>query len=240
MAYFYSKHFHLLSKGRRSLPKEWPLAWSTTYYKEYPRFQTIELSDEAPQADLFSVIQSRASSRVYQKLPITIRDVSALLKYGCGNTHLMEGDDGRHHRAAPSAGARFPIEAYLLVLCQSEGLGAGVYHYRIREHKLEVLQLRSFDINEVRELLTYEWAWEASAVIFLTAVFGRTEEKYGIRGYRYVLLEAGHITQNICLISTALGINVCPLAGTRDEKVESLLGIDGISESLVYSVALGR
>lgn len=241
---FSSGNFHRLSQEHKPLPKEWPQAWTTTFYKEYPRFQTIAFPEVSPSADLFSTIQTRTSVRTYTDKPIELSDLGTLLRYSCGNTQPMINDDGsdggRSHRATPSGGARFPIEAYLLVIRPSADLAAGMYHYRVREHKLEVLQVRSFDVDELKQLLTYEWAWEASAVIFLTAVFARTQDKYGLRGYRYILLEAGHIIQNICLVSTAIGVNACPLAGTHDELVEKLLEIDGIGESLIYSVALGR
>lgn len=244
MTYFSPRSFHRFSKQHQFLPEEWPVAWKKTYYKEYPRFQTIDLPDAPPEADLFTVIKTRVSHRSYGKIGLTISDIGTLLKYSCGNTQAMvddEGNDsGRYHRASPSGGARFPIESYLLVLYSVDGLSPGIYHYRVREHRLETLQLRSIGADEVKQILTYEWAWEASVIVFLTAVFWRTENKYGRRGYRYILLEAGHITQNICLISTALGISACPLAGTHDEAVESLLEIDGISESLVYAVALGK
>ena len=239
-----SQSFHRLSKQHTSLPKEWPSAWTTTFYKEYPRLETLLLPDTPPQADLFGLIQKRASRREYRDIPLTRKEIGVLLKYACGNTFSMDTVDteggGRSHRAAPSGGARFPIEAYLFVLRPSDDLPAGVYHYRIREHLLEVLEKRALETDEIHQLLTYEWAWSASVVVVLTAVFRRTQDKYGERGYRYILLEAGHITQNICLVGTALDIAVCPLAGTRDTMVEKLLSLDGVSESLIYAIALGK
>lgn len=244
MSDFSSRHFHHVTKRHKQTPEKWPEIWNKTLYKEYPRLKTIALSDALHEVDLFSLIKTRVSRRTYSELTVTLLDIGTLLKYSCGNTHIMYNDDGsecgRSHRAVPSAGARFPIEAYVVIIRPSDDLSAGIYHYRVREHKLEVLCVRTFDAKDVQQLLTYEWAWEASAVVFLTAVFNRMQDKYGERGYRYILLEAGHIAQNICLISTALGIHTCPLAGTHDEAVESLLKIDGISESLVYAVALGR
>ena len=239
--------FHRVSKMHKAIPPldQWPSEWTKTFYKEYKRLPTIALPEVSPEGDLFDVIRRRVSNRVYTGQAVTLTDFSSLFQYACGNTARMvniDGSDsgGRYHRAAPSGGARFPIEAYLLVIRPSDGLEAGVYHYRVREHKLEILQTRAFDVEDLKQLLTYEWAWESSAVIFLTAVFARTQNKYGLRGYRYILLEAGHIIENMCLVSTAIGVSACPLAGTYDEAVEKLLGIDGVSESLVYSVALGK
>ena len=73
----------------------------------------------------------------------------------------------------------------------------------------------------------------------MTAVFSRNQMKYGERGYRYVLLEAGHIGQNMYLNAAALSLKCCALGGTIDSKLEKFLDIDGITESVVYAVAFG-
>jgi SagB-type dehydrogenase family enzyme len=74
----------------------------------------------------------------------------------------------------------------------------------------------------------------------MTDVFWRNQNKYGERGYRYILLEAGHIGQNIYLVSEALGLKCCALGGTRDENLEELVDIDGVTESVVYALAVGK
>ena len=73
----------------------------------------------------------------------------------------------------------------------------------------------------------------------MTAVFQRTQMKYAERGYRYVLLEAGHIGQNICLVANAVGLASCPIVGTYDAALERLIDIDGVTESVVYALGLG-
>lgn len=83
--------------------------------------------------------------------------------------------------------------------------------------------------------------YKVPAVFFLmTAVFHRNQVKYGERGYRYILIETGHIGQNLYLVSEAAGIKCRALGGTRDENIEKLLDIDGIGESVVYAVAVGK
>ena len=74
----------------------------------------------------------------------------------------------------------------------------------------------------------------------MTSQFERTQMKYGERGYRYILLEAGHIGQNICLVSETLGLKCCALGGTMDKNLEELLDIDGETESVVYGFAIGK
>ena len=76
-------------------------------------------------------------------------------------------------------------------------------------------------------------------LLAITGVFDRTQVKYGERGYRYALLEAGHVGQNVYLATQALGLGCCGLAGTRDLAIEELLGIDGVTESLLYTLVIG-
>jgi SagB-type dehydrogenase family enzyme len=80
----------------------------------------------------------------------------------------------------------------------------------------------------------------AAAILVIGAVFGRTSVKYGERGYRLVLLDAGHAMQNALLAATGLGLAACPLGGFVDDEMNALVGLDGIGENVVYACALGR
>lgn len=157
-----------------------------------------------------------------------------MLKYSAGIT-----DKINIRRAHPSAGARFPLEIYPLVMIPTEGMNAGLYHYNIKNNLLDVLWENSFSQIDIAQLFTYEWMQHASIVIIITAKFARNEIKYGERGYRYILLEAGHIGQNLCLAARALHLKCCAIGGIRDKNIEHLLDIDGETESLVYALAIG-
>ena len=119
-------------------------------------------------------------------------------------------------------------------------LKAGLYHYNVKDHALDVLWDREFSDDDIGQIFTYPWVRDAAIGIVMTAVFSRNQSKYGERGYRYILLEAGHIGQNIYLVSEALGLKCCALGGTRDENLEKLIDIDGITESVVYGFAVGK
>ena len=80
---------------------------------------------------------------------------------------------------------------------------------------------------------------QTAAVVFIGAVFWRTRFKYGQRGYRFALLEAGHVMQNLLLAATALEIPALPLGGFYDDRVDALLGLNGVDESALYGVVLG-
>lgn len=229
-----------LLKGHPYIPEDsrkWPEEWLTTYYKTYPRMPHVSLLNERPSADFFELVSRRASRRDFNKNPICFGELSALLKYSCGTTGELE--TGRLRRAQASGGARFPIEVYLLLFQPNDILASGLYHYNVKDHALDVLLERPFSDQDMQSFFTYPWVKNASVALILTAVFWRTQHKYGERGYRYVLLEAGHIAQNVYLVAEALGLKCCALAGTRDEKIEELLDIDGVTESVVYALILG-
>lgn len=241
----HSQFFHSISKdkqlGHPPIPQEdryWPKEWKTTYHKTYPRFEKIDLSRKTVSADFSQLIKNRQSRRDFFREPITKDELSYLLEYSCGDTSQLNGH--RRRRAQPSGGARFPIEVYPFVLRSSNDLKSGLYHYNVSDHQLDVMWKKEFSDEDLASLFTYKWVQDAALVLIMTAVFWRTQNKYGERGYRYILLEAGHIGQNIYLASEALALKCCALAGTKDEQVEKLLDIDGATESLIYAMVVGR
>ena len=241
----FSKIFHQSSKDHvkghppvPADPQDWPAEWRTTYYKSYPRLPKIDLGGTPPPADLFELLKKRRSRRKFTRAPFQKFELSLLLKYSGGTTHPTS--DGRYHRAHPSAGARFPIEIYPVVLRSGEDLEAGIYHYQVKNYALDILWERPFSDGDLDQLFSYSFVKDAALAIVMTAVFSRTQNRYGERGYRYILAEAGHIGQNIYLVAEALGLKCCALASTDDIEIERLLDIDGVTESLVYALAVGK
>jgi len=241
----FSAAFHRASKdhnaGRtRPIPGNdalWPPEWTTTYYKSYPRFRKIPLEKTDLTSDLFECIGKRRSVRSFPSEPVSKTHLSTLLQHACGIVERYADKNPR--RAYPSGGARYPIEIYTLVFAEKGEISPGLYHYNVQDHALDVLWERPFSADEIGTLFTYKWAQGASCAIVMTAVFQRTQMKYAERGYRYVLLEAGHIGQNICLVANAVGLACCPIVGTYDTPLERLIDIDGVTESVVYALALG-
>ena len=128
----------------------------------------------------------------------------------------------------------------MLVFRPGDGLEAGAYHYQVSEHALELLRARPFTAEDVRALFIPAWTAGASVAVVMTGVFERNQQKYGERGYRQILIEAGHMGQNICLVAEALGLKCCPVTGAYDDKLEELLDVDGVSESFLYAIILGK
>jgi SagB-type dehydrogenase family enzyme len=195
-----------------------------------------------PDLPLWQVIAARRSCREFADAPIDVRDLAALLQAGYGPTHSLESENGRRAlplRAVPSGGALYPLELYVAAL-RVEGLLSGLYHFDPLKPVLAAA-LDSLSAEDVASISTYpEIVRECAAVIFLAAVFGRTRFKYGVRGYRFALLEAGHVAQNILLTATALGLGAVPLGGYYDRLTDEFLGLDGVNESTLYMVAVGK
>lgn len=213
----------------------WPESWKTVAYKSIERAGRILLSPHKIRAmDFYEVIRSRKSPQKFTSVPITLEQLADVLQLSYGENN--EGSVSR--RLVPSGGARYPLELYVLAL-NVEGLVPGVYHYNIKDHRLEHYFWEDFTQDEIAKYTIYSWVKTAGALIIISSIFGRTTQKYGSRGYRYALLEAGHVGQMICLGARYLGCNARPLTGTNDEGVEKLLGIDGEYESILYSVAVG-
>jgi SagB-type dehydrogenase family enzyme len=195
-----------------------------------------------PDLPLWQAIATRRSCREFADAPIDVRDLAALLQAGYGATHSLESHDGRRAlplRAVPSGGALYPLELYAAAL-RVDDLPAGLYHFDPLKAGLAVAR-DSLSPDEVASLSTYpEIVRDCAALVLVAAVFGRTRFKYGVRGYRFALLEAGHVAQNVLLTATALGIGAVPLGGYYDRLTDEFLGLDGVNESTLYTVAVGR
>lgn len=226
------------SKGHIPIPfndNEWPEDWKKTHYKIYERLPKLELpKPNKITFDVTEVLKKRRSIRDFSETSLSKQELSNLFYWACG-----EGV-GEGHRVYPSGGGRFPVELYVVNLAAQADFGAGVYHYNFKEHNFDILWKKDFSKEERAAMFGYPWAKKSSIVILMTGVFNRTINKYGERGYRFVLLEAGHIGQNLSLVSTALGLGSCALGGVNEEYFEDLLDLEKDEESLVYSMVIGK
>ena len=163
-------------------------------------------------------LASRRSDRHFADTPLTLADAAQLLWAAQGITRA-EG-----LRTAPSAGALYPLEIYL-VAGAVVTVPAGVYRYLPAHHRLE----RTVSGDPRRELASaafhQNWIAEAPAMIVIAAVVRRTRLKYGERGERYVPIEAGHAAQNVCLQAVALGLGTTLVGAFADAEVKRLLGL---------------
>jgi SagB-type dehydrogenase family enzyme len=186
---------------------------------------TLPAPRQQGRVSLEEALAQRRSIRAYGGRLLTWDEVSQLLWAAQGTT------DPRGLRTAPSAGALYPLEVYLI-------LPGGWYQYRSQGHQLQ--QLGSADLRE--ELwaagLRQEPLRQAPAIFVITAVVERTARKYGQRAERYAVLEAGHAAQNLLLQATALGLGAVPIGAFDDDRVRAALGLDA-SFTPLYLIPVG-
>ncbi len=208
------------------------------FYKKYPSAKTMMLSRETPTEALSIVdtLKKRRSVRSFSPKPLSLDALSFLL-WASSGVHRRE--QGYEFRTAPSAGALYPIETYLLVN-NVENLQKALYHYNIEAHALETLKVGDFAEKMAREALEQKMLIEASVALIWTAVFERSKWKYAQRAYRYVYLEAGHIAQNLALAATSIGLGSCQIAAFFDDEINQTLGVDGAEESVLYLSVVGH
>ena len=193
-----------------------------------------------PTMALAEAVAERFSCRRFADAPLAAAELSTLLGTAYGiRGRVFLGELEFLERPVPSGGGLYPLEVYVLARWV-ETLEPGVYHYAVLPHAVEQVRSLAMPARFVSELfLGQPYAAEASAVVVLTAVAERSLWKYGDRGYRYVLLEAGHVAQNLNLTAAALGLGCFNLGGFFDDDLSALLGLDADREFPLYGVAVG-
>jgi SagB-type dehydrogenase family enzyme len=235
----YGRDFQDRSKYDRDNMEPHFLDWDSQppVYKEYPDRPVVELPKPAfsGPVDLQSVISRRRSVRTFSKKAVTLQQLSTMLWASAGVTKMASGFG---FRAAPSAGALYPVETYV-VANNVEGLEAGLYHYNVKKHALEELRRGVFGKAAAGAALDQDIAAGAAVDFVWTAVFQRSIWKYRQRAFRYVYLDCGHIAGQLSLAAVALGLGSCNIAAVYDREMNALLGVDGEEESVLYMCCVG-
>lgn len=175
---------------------------------------------------------ARRSVRSYRAGPLTLAEAGQLLWAAQGIT--AEGE----LRTAPSAGALYPLETWLIA-GEVEGIAPGVHHYRPESHDLVLVKPGDLRRELAEAAISQDCVREGAATIVIAAVYARTREKYGERAARYVLLEAGHAAQNVCLQATALGLGIVTVGAFHDQTVKNVTGLPQQQEP-IYLLPAGR
>jgi len=214
-------------------------------YKQYPKAKRIKLPQikELPSNNISfdQVVSSRRSRREFSDAELNIDDFSKILYQSYGITGEKSLADGeiQYFRAVPSGGALYPAEIYLGIR-RVTGIEPGFYHYNVVNHELELMIPGDPTDSLYHICCQQEYARQASVVILISGVLQRTKRKYGERGYRYVLLDVGHLGQNIYLACTALDLEVMTTCGFFDDEANRVLRIDGVDETMLYVAFIGK
>jgi SagB-type dehydrogenase family enzyme len=181
----------------------------------------IKLPEPRLESDISveQALLNRRSMRSYQNQALTVAEVGQLLWAAQGITETSRG-----LRTAPSAGATFPFEVYL-VAGNVTGLGAGIYQYDYHDHCLVLRREGDFRARLSGSALKQSSITSGAVNIVLTGIYGRTTRRYSDRGIRYVHIEAGHIAQNVFLQAVALGLGSVPIGAFNDHSVKKALDL---------------
>lgn len=209
--------------------------------KRYPRARARDLPRVPAASEFPRVLLARRTWRQFSKRPLPLNALSTLLGLTGGIQHwaTAEGQADLPLKTSPSGGARHPIELYVWAR-RVEGLTPGLYHYAPDRHRLELLKAQRQQPSIRRYLPGQFWYEGAAALVFFTAVYERYLWKYSYpRAYRAVLIEAGHQCQTFCLVATWLGLAPFCSMALADSEIEADLGLDGISEAVLYAAGVG-
>lgn len=198
------------------------------------RMDVIRLPEPRRQSNVSveSALQSRRSVREYRDEPLTLSDVSQLLWAAQGCT----GPEGA--RAAPSAGALYPLEVYL-VAGRVNDLASGIYRYRPQHHELVRVAEGDKRASLASAALDQDCVRNAAVTIVVAAVYERVTKKYGKRGVMYVHMEAGHAAQNVHLQAVSLNLGTVAVGAFEDEPMKKLLTLPA-EEQPLYLLPVGR
>lgn len=237
------KFFHENTKRNIYYPIEEPSFITKPHmFKEYPNLPRIVLQKPITGLDtnLDQVILGRRSCRNFRNEALTQQELSKLLWYSYGITDktIYERFEvlGRPN---PSAGALYPFELYLSIF-NVEDIEPGIYHYCPIDHSLEQLKIGNFSNKLVQYFMGQYYISDASLIIMLSGITDRITWKYDVRGYRYLLIEAGHIVQTLNLIAVSLNLAGLCLGGFYDDPLCEFIGIDSLTEPIIYGLAIGH
>ncbi|MGP0565482.1 SagB/ThcOx family dehydrogenase [Nitrospina sp. 32_T5] len=214
-------------------------------YKQYSHVKKVKL---IPKEELYmsdqrfdETIATRRSIRDFGEEPLSLREFSKIMHQSYGITGQMPipGGGVQTLRSAPSGGGLYPAEIYLAVR-RVESIEPGIYHYNVPHHELELLVPGDPTDAAYEACCNQEHVKRAGVVVMISGVFQRTKRKYGERGYRYVLLDVGHLGQNIYLSCHNLGLAVMTTCGFFDDIANDLLRLDGVDETMLYVAFLGK
>ena len=209
--------------------------------KRYRNCPTTRLPKPDTAGEFPHVLESRRTWRRFARAPVSLEHLSDVLALTFRVQDWVElpGIGKVALKTSPSGGARHPIECYVLAL-RVNGLPRGLYHYRPDTHALECLSPRATPGQVGKYLPGQGWYGNASVIVLMTAVFARTRWRYpSPRAYRVILAETGHVCQTFCLASTWRGLAPFCTMALADSVIERDLGIDGVSEAVMYAAGFG-
>lgn len=192
--------------------------------------------------DIYTCIKERRSTRFYSDKPISLNELSYLLWATQGITSTNKS--GLTFRTVPCSGATHSFESYLLIR-NVEELQKGVYRYLPVEHKL-LFMFELGDIeNEIDEITLDQpfvphFANKAAVLFIWSTTPYRSEWKFDVTAHKKILIDIGHVCQNLYLASESIDAGTCAIGIYDQNRIDQLLGLDGDEEFVIYLAAVGK
>ncbi len=245
----------LIEEGRRKVRRGYEEEEYPDYYtdqelkKPQPPLTKAPMSDRAidlpldfegieKETDYLKIVNSRSSHRVYTEEKISLKQLSYLL-WTCQGVKEIRGKSYATLRTVPCGGARHQFEIYMTIR-KVEGLEDGLYHYLPMGHKIEFLK----KIDDLKDFIGTSlegqvWAAKANVVFYFAIDFYRVEWRYGIYAHNVAQIDAGYISENIYLSSTALGLGGCAIGSVNGKYCDEIFGLDGENETVMFAHPVG-
>ena len=189
--------------------------------------------------DFLDIVNARESHRVYTGEAMDLTELSYLLWCTQGVKEIR-GKAYATLRTVPCGGARHEFECYFAAR-NVDGLEPGLYHYLPMHHRIEFLGCPEELDGFVRDSLCGQaWAAMANVVFYYSAVFYRAEWRYGVTTHRVLLIDAGHITENMYLAATSIGLGGCAIGAVDGKLTDIAFGLDGVEEASFYAMPVGK
>ena len=189
--------------------------------------------------DVLTTILHRSSKTTFGKANISLKQLSTLLYYTYGERPTVASQEFPSPRMVPSASRNYPLELFFYHHEGIEGLKSGIWKYHPKGHFLSLCKSNVSKEELSVGLFQPDLIDAAPVVFFITSLFFYMTTKYRDRGYRFTLLEAGHLAQNLNLVATALNFTTLNIGGYHDNVIDEILDLDGLFQSTIYLTLLG-
>lgn len=197
-----------------------------------------EVAPGTKEASLYDALNKRRSIRQFGDVPMSLTELAYLLESTCRIQKVI-GDNIASFRPAPSGGARHAFETYLVVN-NIDGLENGAYHYLPLNHQLEKLTQGVTAEQLIESVNGQKFIEGANVVFYFSAVPYRAEWRYGLKSHKVMLIDLGHLGQNLYLAAEGIRAGACAIASYDQYKSDALFELDGIDEFVVYIVPVGK
>lgn len=189
--------------------------------------------------NVFDIINSRKSRRKYKEEKLSLEELSFLL-WSTQGVKKVRPNNYATIRTVPSAGARHPFETYLIIN-RVDGLKKGLYRYLAVSNQLALI-FEDDNLEEKISRISHDqiFVGNGAATFIWTCIPYRGEWRYYISSHKHMLLDAGHLCQNLYIACEAIGCGTCAIGAYDQTQIDKLINVDGEDEFVVYLAPVGK